>query len=374
MSIKLKNIKNKEAIMFFKKTFIFLLLSFFISCLPYTYQTQYIDLDKSISLDMKVTNMVNEPIKNVDITIKNLDYNKFSVERDMQASPSMKRVSMNIIRAYSAITDSNGCARITINPFCGPIYSSDLYIFYKYSNILDCWDDYLAERYASVSSSAETLLRQYGKGEIEKCYFFADYVFEKDGYYEYSKRTLSIISKDSYNIKLEIKLIKPEDYFNEAFLKYINKSSFHYYKELIDTLRESSNLCSSDFNLHSIKEIYFKEKLYVQFDFNHMIIYNLNQLNKYKIGSRIFDDIVVKLLAPIHECNLPEKYAGYALSVNVKTKYFIEKDAKPQNIKYDFYFNRIYVEKYKIFDISGQSLVDNSYILMDGERIELNMQ
>jgi hypothetical protein len=126
--------------------------------------------------------------------------------------------------------------------------------------------------------------------------------------------------------------------------------------------------------LEQICQQNFKGKNYIALSFQHRTKFNELKLNNYGIGVVIFDEVVRKLLEPIASAasNLP--LDGYKLTIRTQKSNFIDKASPTEYLTYDFYLPRELVRQYKQSDISGQKLVNGSIVLLDGERIDIELK
>lgn len=195
---------------------------------------------------------------------------------------------------------------------------------------------------------------------------------EKPGYDRIEKKydTYSLGDK----IVLKFTLSSPDDYFKKDFLNSKNKKLYNKINEFIDYLVIKSILSNCVLMKRSVGIDNFKAKKYITFSFESMNVYNSIKYNKYDIGKLIFDEVIRKVLEPLN--NYLFDYsgsAGYDLIVKGYTKSFVN-DSDVKGIEYRFIIPKEIATKYKNKDISGQTVLDKSIILMDDERIELKLQ
>jgi hypothetical protein len=145
--------------------------------------------------------------------------------------------------------------------------------------------------------------------------------------------------------------------------------------KFIDLILIEGLLAESVLEPRSIDLINFKNNTFLQIKFTNGLVYNSLQLNKYDIGKRIFDEVIRKILNPLNEhISAPQLFYGYNIVVTGYTKTLTDKYAVPESIDYQFIIPQEIVKQYKNQDISGQTVLDSSIILMDNERIELKLQ
>ena len=118
----------------------------------------------------------------------------------------------------------------------------------------------------------------------------------------------------------------------------------------------------------------FKGKSYISLTFQHRSKFNESKLTNYGIGVLVFDEVVRKLLDPIASASSSLQIDGYKLTVRTQKRNFIDKASPSEYLTYDFYLPKELVRQYKQADISGQKLVNGSIVLLDGERIDLELK
>lgn len=118
----------------------------------------------------------------------------------------------------------------------------------------------------------------------------------------------------------------------------------------------------------------FKGKNYIALSFQHKTKFNELKLNNYSIGVLVFDEVVRKLLDPIASASSSLPIDGYKLTVRTQKSNFAEKTSPSEYLAYDFFLPKDLVRQYKQADISGQKLVNGSVVLLDGERIDLDLK
>ncbi|MBW2565564.1 MAG: Ig-like domain-containing protein [Deltaproteobacteria bacterium] len=208
---------------------------------------------------------------------------------------------------------------------------------------------------------------------------FYDTVFEytakKEGYYSVrgimrSRARTSVFEKD------HVTLINPTDYFDQDFISSTEGMELKVkLLALVDLVKLQGLLSEASLQTRSIKLLEFKAKRYLSIGFDSVHVYNSVQLNRYDIGKRLFDKIVRKILGPLNQhISDPQAFYGYDIVIKGRTKRFAEKYAVIEDIMYSFYIPQDAVREYKNKDISGQTLLDKSIIVMDDERVEFSLQ
>ena len=207
-----------------------------------------------------------------------------------------------------------------------------------------------------------------------------DYEISKEGFYKQSGRLWSSFggeySSSSKEKSKTVTLIRPIDYLSPNFVNTpVAVTLKDKILQFIDLLLLESYLSESTLKTQSINLEEFKNEKYLKISFSSNNVYNSLQLNKYDIGKKLFDEIVRKILNPLNQyINDQSSFYGYLLTVYGATKSFTDEYATPDIITYQYYIPQEIVKKYKDKDISGQTLLDNSIILMDGERVEFKLQ
>lgn len=195
-----------------------------------------------------------------------------------------------------------------------------------------------------------------------------------------NKPEFYIINKnyDTYklgaNINLKLNFSSPNDYFTKEFQKNKNSIVRQRIKEFIDYLALKSILSNCILKTRSVGLSEFKSKKHITFKFESLNVYNSIRSNKYDIGKILFDEVIRKVLEPLNLYLFDYSgFLGFDLTVIGKSKDFVNEEEE-KNIEYRFIIPKEIVTKYKNKDISGQTVLDKSIILMDDERIELKLQ
>ena len=120
----------------------------------------------------------------------------------------------------------------------------------------------------------------------------------------------------------------------------------------------------------------FKEKQYIAITLNSNLKFNSIKMNTYSIGVSIFDEIVREILNPLGVAANSLAFSGYDIQVITRRENFInpENKAEKKDMKFRFIIPGDVVLQYKMKDITGQQVVDKSYILLNDERIDLKLQ
>lgn len=170
-------------------------------------------------------------------------------------------------------------------------------------------------------------------------------------------------------------LVRPRDYIKPEYDIPKNEEIIRRVMASLETLLTRSYLSDCYLQTHSVGVAGFKGKEYLELSFRSIVVYNDLKLNKYDIGKRLFDELIRKVLSPLNEQFADSKSLfGYDLSVIGYSKDFGIKTSSSDETTYRFLLPRDVVAKYKNKDLTGQQLLDASYILMDDERIDLKLQ
>jgi hypothetical protein len=114
---------------------------------------------------------------------------------------------------------------------------------------------------------------------------------------------------------------------------------------------------------------------------DHDTVYNTHQIDRYQAARRVFDEVVRKTLGML-EGILGDAggYEGYGVGITTYRLDFVEvpegqrtKD-RAEKTEFRFLMPLEDVRAYRNHDITGQTLLDRSIILIDDERIELRLQ
>ena len=119
----------------------------------------------------------------------------------------------------------------------------------------------------------------------------------------------------------------------------------------------------------------FKEKSYVEVKINYLVTYNTLKVSMYDAASMTFDEIVKKLAKKLStDFKNQDEIAGFIFNVTYTNKDFSEKYDLPRYVTNEFILPKDACSRYAALDITNQDLIDQSIVLVDGERISLNLQ
>jgi hypothetical protein len=348
-----------------KKLLIIALL--FVGCAPYP-QTTY---SKTSTLNKT---SFQKPLKKYILTIYIKDNSSIPINN---AQVILQRLNSTLSREGKPDTlysDSTGVVTKIVTP------TKEKMTFDRYGELMD-----VGGALAGIDTKAlKRLLGVYGNQsgshlKTNVYHYYFDVFVSKDDYKSNSKKNMIHGLSDEEQEKIiTINLTKPTDYFDIEFLESGNQILKEKILAFIDVLLFKTLVQSANINFFSIKLNSFKDNTYLTIGFEHLVIFNSLKMNKYDIGKYIYDEVIRKILSPLNEyIYSPDDYWGYDLTVEGKTESFLDKSLIDENsttIKYRFLIPAETVKSYKNLDITGQDVLDASYILMDGERIKLQLQ
>jgi hypothetical protein len=209
-----------------------------------------------------------------------------------------------------------------------------------------------------------------------------------DGFIIIFKKMLS--NKSNILVKNELPLLELKYQANvlpirQKYIEKIKPKKMNNKIKLLSSINDEELFClmfEKNFNIFekskdiSIKKITLDK--YKNIEYLNLYLFHLNILNNanikfndsYKISRYLFDKVVrpgIRLLSDILSAN---KTSGIAFSIVSSEKSFVSEN-DPSWVKYQFYLPKKQILQYVNDDITGQELADASYILVDGERIEL---
>jgi len=170
-----------------------------------------------------------------------------------------------------------------------------------------------------------------------------------------------------------ITLYKKEDFLSEDFDNEVLKGQV---LDLLDYLYsqgilEGNNLLKP----FSIDYDDFRGSNNLTFVYQNFSVFNSVKLTKYEVVSRVFDESIRKQLNPLNDfLSEQESIDGYSISVNTSYKNFTDDEEIPEELLVTFHIDKNDIKEYKDFDITGQELLNRSFIILDGERIDLRLQ
>lgn len=118
----------------------------------------------------------------------------------------------------------------------------------------------------------------------------------------------------------------------------------------------------------------FKQKKYLSISLDYNFIFNEINMTNYSIASKLFDEVIRKLLDELIEYKSNGTNHGFDIQIKTSSVNFVDKTKDVKNLVYRFYIPQKSVQVYKDKDISGQQLIDQSIILLNDDRIDLRLQ
>jgi len=230
--------------------------------------------------------------------------------------------------------------------------------------------DFMYETMTDSKSRYYFSYSSYAKFEAEKTPYYAKKINSSSDY-----GSSGASSKDPVKT-VNVILLKSTDYLKDDFLA---SSAEKELRERVLTFlayfQVQSILTDTSLVLKGIGPIDFKGKKYLQIKLNSDSVYNTLKLNNYAIGTKVFDEVVRKMIDPLNGAVKASKTNyGYDIVVIGHSKDFSEKYAVAKNLEYRFLIPEAVARRYKDKDISGQELLNNSIVLLDDERIDLKLQ
>lgn len=128
-----------------------------------------------------------------------------------------------------------------------------------------------------------------------------------------------------------------------------------------------------DVSIKEISTIYYKNKSYLNIKLIHLnILNNVNiKLNdSYKISRYLYDKIVRKGIRTFSNVLTGDSLSGISFDILSSEKNFVGDD-NDDIVRYQFFMPETEALQYINDDITGRALANASYILVDGERIEI---
>lgn len=282
---------------------------------------------------IKLMNYDGKPISNTDVIVKIIVTKHFINAVSGDKESGFKKIGEKEINTQ---TDEEG--NLFFNEFIDLEKTESVYIdSYNY------WT-YVEGNYFEIIINANG----YYQKDIDKFESSNEiYLVNKDNHDFYSQDFLS----NKYNGKIKADI--------DSFLGQILKDGF---------------ISNSLLEIHSIDLEMFKKQKYITLSLDNQITYNNLKLNKYDIGEKLYDEVIRKMLNNFLIILENEIVNGVSINVFAYTKNLANEYEEKEKIKYKFIMPKNYILKYKNLDITGQELLNNSYILMNDERIQLKLQ
>lgn len=176
------------------------------------------------------------------------------------------------------------------------------------------------------------------------------------------------------SLDVRVELARPKDYIGKGYLK-AHPEDKKLTKALIK-LQEMGKDQRAAFQLekHSTAITRYKGKRYLKFSLNGLKAFDTSKKTQYDIGRLLFDGAIRKALAPLEGNGVGSGLDGYNLQFAANARDFTDQYSPIHRLTYDFYLNRQAVARYRAQKITGQSLLDQSVILLDKERIQISLK
>lgn len=171
---------------------------------------------------------------------------------------------------------------------------------------------------------------------------------------------------------LKISVPRPSDYFCKVLKEPESQIFARNLDSWVRAIRLNSWARKSD--LREICRGSFKGRQHVSLTLEHNVKYNELKLNNYGIGVLVFDEVVRKTLKTLVSASGSLPVDGFKISVKTQKSNFADNFSPTEWLEYDYYFPKSLVAKYVEADISGQALVNGSIVLLNGERIDLDLK
>ena len=254
------------------------------------------------------------------------------------------------------ITDEKGACSITVPVSFGTYYASDYPTRAGYTPFDWLYKSNLPGLYFGYFSAGTVFAAMPGFFETERV--------------EIDRASYSGLEPDQTPIKITVP--QPSDYFCDR-LKAPDSAKFSTILDAwVRAIRVTSWTQKAELKDICIEE--YKGKFFVTTTLEHKIKYNELKLNNYGIGVLVFDEVVRKMLKPVASASKDIPVEGLKISIQTLKSNFIEKSSPGELLKFDFYMPKVQTLRYIDADISGQKLIDNSIVLLNDERIDIELK
>lgn len=117
----------------------------------------------------------------------------------------------------------------------------------------------------------------------------------------------------------------------------------------------------------------FKDKDYLRIKYTDDSVYNTLQLNQAERNARETETAIKKLKAVYERTGKVKEVAGIKVETAIASKSFLDKYGKAKEEKYELYVPFDLLKKFIDAEITNQDLVDGSIILVEGNRVKINL-
>jgi hypothetical protein len=119
----------------------------------------------------------------------------------------------------------------------------------------------------------------------------------------------------------------------------------------------------------------FKEHTYVEVKINYLVTFNTLRVSMYEAASMTFDEVVKKLATKIvTDFKKQDSITGFIFNISYSDMDFLAKEKTFRLVRNEFILPKEACRKYANHEITNQDLINQSIVLVDGERIALNLQ
>lgn len=200
----------------------------------------------------------------------------------------------------------------------------------------------------------------------------------KDGYYQDNGQIYNLHGTENQTTDISnprvipVTLYKPLDYFDSHEFKDAKLKSI-----LLANLEEiRSQAAKSQVLLRhkSIRLLTFKGRTYLTIALDNAVTYNELKYKKNDVAGAVFDEVVTKNLSALYAYTGDlGGFFGYNFEVTAYVKDFSKKYGDTKSIQFEFLIPKQSALKFCDKDISRQSLLDQSIVIMDNERIDVKL-
>lgn len=119
----------------------------------------------------------------------------------------------------------------------------------------------------------------------------------------------------------------------------------------------------------------FKGQNYIEVKINYLVTYNTLKVSMYEAASMTFDEVVKKLAKRIvMDFKKQDSITGFIFNISYSDMDFLAKEETLRLVRNEFILPIEACQKYANLEITNQDLINQSIVLVDGERIALNLQ
>jgi hypothetical protein len=256
-------------------------------------------------------------------------------------------------------------------------FLKNVHIDYKVSQLLS--SEKRKEGNATIDGNQEVLLTIIplsGSGFNSSAYTSVSGIASLSGYYDtfFSESILDLDFQPRPRKYIEIVLIKPSDYLEKELWQDKNYDS---YLTFVDKLKIEGKNSKAKYELKQFPAIstsVYKNNKYLSIGLIGSQEFNSLKLSQYEIGANLFDDAIRGIFREIRSCCLNNNLYGYNVNFSTSQKDFSNKYTVPHDLTYNFFFPKKYLLKYIEQEISGQSLLDESIVLINEDRVNIQLK